>query len=179
MSEPPCGSIKVPCSRSSYDAHFRFLKAILNAQVIISFNRNDGTNIYAEFYRWAELVEDGRWDWTAGQADHDEKASSAMPPNDILKHPCSPEIYDESIPLLEALLKARAIESFTYDDEDGKICIDYYRWADLAAWGPWDHMRDQMAQLFPETALESEAGRRYLQSLQDPPHDDTKQTPAQ
>ena len=118
------------------------------------------------YYRWIELVEQGRWDWTSDQVEHHDSSSksTSMPPNDTLKVPCSRESYEEFKPLLEALLKARAINAFLYDDE-GNICVDYYHWEELAAWGPWDHCRDQMAQLFPEEAADTAAGRRYLERI--------------
>jgi hypothetical protein len=83
---------------------------------------------------------------------------------------------------LEGLLEVRAINGFCYDDDDGggRICVDYYHWSELATWGPWDHIRDQMVAMEPEYAMESEAGRRYVASLQKASGgDDTKQTSAE
>jgi hypothetical protein len=173
QTEPPSGVVRVPLPRDFWKAHFHLVKALFNASIIIQYGLEDGTHIGASYYRWLELVEEGRWDWTENQVGHVDSDSSSMPPKDILKFPCSPNIYDEYTPFLEALLEARAINAFSYDN-DGNILVDYYHWAELATWGPWDHIRDQMVELEPEYALESEVERRYLASLQKSPDDDTK-----
>lgn len=163
MSEPPASCVKVPCSSKPYREYAPLLRAIFSAQIIIHYHYDSDKNIDAGYYRWLELVEEGRWDWTSKEVEHHDSSSvsTSMPPNDVLKFPCSRESYEEYAPLLKALLEARAINAFLYDG-DGNICVDYYHWADLAAWGPWDHCRDQIAQLFPEETVESEGGRRYL-----------------
>jgi len=173
QTEPPCSVVRAPFPKHLYREHYLFLKAIFRASIINGYNYRDGTSINASCYRWLELVEEGRWDWTENQPGYEDTDRFSMPPNDTLEFPCSRDIYVLYIPFLEALLEARAINAFSYDD-DGNICVDYYHWVDLAAWGPWDHCRDQELALFPETAMESEAGRRYVASLQQKPPDDGK-----
>ena len=171
MSEPPQGTLRVPCSKESYNiVQVPLLKAIYNAKIITSYNYN-GTNISVGYYRWAELVEEGRWDWTKGQVGHDDSVNSTMPPNDSLKFTCSPDACDGYTSLLEGLVTARVINAFLYDDDDRTIRIDYHHWEDLAAWGPWDHMRDQRAEYYPESVVKSEAEKDYIQSLQGPRKD--------
>jgi hypothetical protein len=176
MSEPPQGTLIVPCSKDSYkivQAHV--LKPIYNAKMITSYIYSD-TTISVDYYRWVELVEEGRWDWTKGQVGHDDSVNSAMPSNDSIKLTCPPDAYDECTSLLEGLVNDRVIGAFLYDD-DGTVRVDYYHWEDLAAWGPWDHMRDQRAEYYPESVVKSEAEKEYIRSLQGPPKDGAEQKP--
>jgi hypothetical protein len=176
--EPPRGEVRVPLPKDFWLAHFHLVKALFQASMLTRYGYDGKSkSLCIGFYRYLELVEEGRWDWTENQVSHEDKDSSSMPPNDTLKYPCSPEVYTEYTPVLEALLEARAINAFSYDD--GNICVDYYHWSELARWGPWDGVRDQMLALEPEYALESEAGRRYFAAWKKASGDDTKQTSAE
>jgi hypothetical protein len=167
QTEPPCGTVKAPFPRHLYKDHYLFLKAIFSASIINGYGYYDGTSIHASYYHWRDLVENGQWDWTENQPGHEDTDPSSMPPNDTLKFPCSRDIYELYVPFLEGFLEVRAINGFCYDDDEGgNICVDYYHWSELATWGPWDHIRDQMLAMEPEYAMESEAGRRYVASLQ-------------
>jgi hypothetical protein len=119
-------------------------------------------------------------DWTENQPSYEDTDRFSTPPSDTLKFPCSRDIYELYVSFLEGLLEVRAINAFSYDDEGRNICVDYYHWSELATWGPWDHIRDQMLAMEPEYAMESEAGRRYVASLQQKASggDDTNQTSA-
>jgi len=177
MSEPPHGEVRVPLPRDFWLAHFHLVKALFQASMLTHYGY-DGTHIRIGFYRYLELVEAGRWDWTNNQAGREDSDSSSRPPNDTLKFSCPPEVYAEYTPVLEALLEARVINAFSYDD-DGNVCVDYYHWSQLARWGPWDGVRDQMLALEPEYAQESEAGRHYAASMQRASGNDAKQTAAE
>jgi hypothetical protein len=177
--EPPSREVKVPLPGDFYRANFHFVKALFRASMITHYGyEGESKRIYIGFYRYLELVEEGRWDWTENQVGYEDTDRYSMPPNETLKYPCSPEVYTEYIPVLEALLEARAINAFSYDD-DGNICVDYYPWSKLATWGPWDNVRDQMVVLEPEYAMESEAGRLFLASWKKASGDDSKQTSAE
>jgi hypothetical protein len=171
QTEPPCDVVRVPFPRYLYREHYLFLKAIFRASIINGYGYSDGTSVYASYYHWMDLVEQGRWDWTENQPGYEDTDRFSVPPNDTLKFPYSRDIYELYVPFLEALLEARAINAFSYDD-DGNVCIEYCHWSELATWGPWDHIRDQMLAMEPEYAMESEAGRRYVASLQQKCPDD-------
>jgi hypothetical protein len=167
QDEPPPGEVRVPLPKDFWLAHFQFVKALFQASMLTHYGYDGASKcICLGYYRYLELVEDGRWDWTENQVGHEDTDRYSMPPNDTLKYPCSPEVYAEYVPVLEALLEARAINAFSYDDNDGNICVDYYHWSELATWGPWDNIRDQMLAMEPGYAQESEAGRRYAASMQ-------------